>query len=159
MRVYPDELICLPFRCKHGKQTELNSAMDQQQIEKELNFLTSRSSGSGGQHVNKTETKVEARFEVDASTALSAAEKRKVHSALSNRISKEGILAVSADSRRSQVLNRGAAVKKLLRLIKKALRARKRRKGPQPLKANPQKRLERKRKQSEKKALRGKIKI
>lgn len=159
MRVYPDELICLPFRCKHGKQTELNSAMDQQQIEKELNFLTSRSSGSGGQHVNKTETKVEARFEVDASTALSAAEKRKVHSALGNRISKEGILAVSADSRRSQVLNRGAAIKKLLRLIKKALRARKRRKGPQPLKANPQKRLERKRRQSEKKALRGKIKI
>ena len=105
--------------------------MDQQQLEKELNFLTSRSSGSGGQHVNKTETKVEARFEVGASSALSPAEKRKVYSALSNRISKEGILAVSSDSRRSQVLNRGAA----------------------------QKRLERKRQQSEKKALRGKIKI
>ena len=131
MCIYPDELICLPFRCSHGKSTEPHSAMDQQQLEKELNFLTSRSSGSGGQHVNKTETKVEARFEVGASSALSPAEKRKVYSALSNRISKEGILAVSSDSRRSQVLNRGAA----------------------------QKRLERKRQQSEKKALRGKIKI
>lgn len=133
--------------------------MDKQQIEKELNFLTSRSSGSGGQHVNKTETKVEARFEVDASDALTPSEKRKVHRELSNRISKEGILAVSSDSRRSQVLNRGAAVKKLLRLIKKALRARKRRKGPRSLKANPKKRLDNKRRQSEKKALRGKIKI
>lgn len=159
MCIYPDELICLPSRCRQGKSTEPYSTMDQQQIEKELNFLTSRSSGNGGQHVNKTETKVEARFKVDASSALSAAEKRKVHSALGNRISKEGILAVSSDSRRSQVLNRGAAVKKLLRLIKKALRARKPRKGPQPLKANPRKRLERKRRQSEKKALRGKIKI
>ncbi|MEQ8703636.1 MAG: alternative ribosome rescue aminoacyl-tRNA hydrolase ArfB [Phaeodactylibacter sp.] len=133
--------------------------MDQQQIEKELNFLTSRSSGSGGQHVNKTETKVEARFEVDASGALTPAEKRKVHEALANRISKEGILSVTSDARRSQVLNRGAAVKKLLRLIKKALRVRKRRKGPPQLKANPKKRLERKRRHSEKKALRGKIKI
>lgn len=133
--------------------------MDTKQIEKELNFITSRSSGSGGQHVNKTETRVEARFEVETSDALTPYEKRKVQEALSNRISKEGILAVSSDSRRSQVLNRGAAVKKLLRLIKKALRARKRRKGPRPLKANPKKRLDRKRRQSEKKALRGRIKI
>lgn len=134
--------------------------MDKQQIEKELNFQTSRSSGSGGQHVNKTETKVEARFEVDASAALTSYEKRKVRESLGNRISKEGILAVTSDSRRSQVLNRGAAVKKLLRLIKKALRARKRRKGPRrPLKANPKKRLDNKKRQAEKKALRGKIKI
>jgi ribosome-associated protein len=133
--------------------------MDKQQLEKELNFKTSRSSGSGGQHVNKTETKVEARFEVDASSALTFYEKRKVRQSLSNRISKEGILSVTSDSRRSQVLNRGAAVKKLLRLIKKALRARKRRKGPRPLKANPKKRLDNKKQQSEKKALRGKVKI
>ena len=133
--------------------------MDQHRIEKELNYQTSRSSGSGGQHVNKTETKVEVRFEVDASDALNAAEKRRIKAALGNRISKAGVLSVSSDSRRSQVLNRGAAVKKLFRLLKKALRARKRRKSPRPLKANPKKRLEEKRRQSEKKALRGNIKI
>lgn len=133
--------------------------MDKQQIEKELNFQTSRSSGSGGQHVNKTETRVEARLEIDASSALTPQEKRKIHQSLSGRISKEGILFVTADSHRSQVLNRGAAVKKLLRLIIKALRARKRRKGPRPLKANSKKRLDNKKRQSEKKALRGKIKI
>lgn len=133
--------------------------MDQHKIEKELNYQTSRSSGSGGQHVNKTETKVEVRFEVDASDALSAYEKRRIKAALGNRISKAGVLSVSSDSRRSQVLNRGAAVKKLFRLLKKALRNRKRRKGPRPLKANPKKRLDDKRRQSEKKALRGNIKI
>lgn len=133
--------------------------MDQQQLAKEIKYITSRSSGSGGQHVNKTETKVEARLSLDDANSLSNAEKLKVRKALSNRISSEGVLAVSADRSRSQLLNRNAAEKKLIRLIVKALRPVKPRTGPKAMKANPYERLENKRRHAEKKALRGKIKI
>jgi len=126
-------------------------------LDKELNFKTSRSSGSGGQHVNKTETRVELRFDLGASEGLSANEQRRIHEALGNRISKEGILTVASSSRRSQILNKKEAVKKFYRLLKKALRKRKRRSGPKPLKANTAKRLRNKKIRSEKKALRGKV--
>ncbi len=131
--------------------------MDTNQIDKELTFRTSRSSGSGGQHVNKTETQVELLFQPATSEGLSLSERKRIEQALGKRINKEGWLSVRSSARRSQVLNKKEAVKKFYRLIEKALRKRKRRSGPKPLKANPRKRLEEKRRQSEKKALRGKI--
>jgi ribosome-associated protein len=131
--------------------------MDTNILDKELNFKTSRSSGSGGQHVNKTETRVELRFDLEASEGLSANEQRRIRESLGNRISKEGILTVASSSRRSQILNKKEVVKKFYRLLKKALRKRKRRSGPKPLKANSAKRLRNKKHHSEKKALRGKV--
>lgn len=131
--------------------------MDTSILDKELNFKTSRSSGSGGQHVNKTETRVEVRFDLDASAGLSNVERKRVRKALANRISQEGILTVASSNRRSQILNKKEAIKKFYRLLKKALRRRPRRKGPKPLKANPAKRLSDKKKHADKKALRGKV--
>lgn len=131
--------------------------MDTSILDKELTFRTSRSSGSGGQHVNKTETRVELRFDLDASEGLSSSEQKRIRKALGNRISQAGVLTVASSNRRSQVLNKKEAVKKFYRLLKKALRRRPRRRGPKPLKANPAKRLQNKKQQAEKKALRGKV--
>jgi len=131
--------------------------MDTNILDKELNFRTSRSSGSGGQHVNKTETRVELLFDVEASEGLTDVERRRIRRALGNRISKEGTLSVASSNRRSQVLNKKEAIKKFYRLLKKALRSAKRRRGSRPLKANTAKRLKDKRHHAEKKALRGKV--
>lgn len=130
--------------------------MDIKALEKELRYRTMRSSGSGGQHVNKVETKVELLFEVDASRVLTDAQKQRIREELSGRINKEGVLIVGAGNRRSQVLNRSAALKKFQRLITQALRPRKKRKPVSQLKAHPEKRLREKKKRSEKKALRKK---
>lgn len=131
--------------------------MDTSILDKELTFRTSRSSGSGGQHVNKTETRVELRFDLNASEGLSSSEQKRIRKALGNRISQAGVLTVASSNRRSQALNKKEAVKKFYRLLKKALRRRPRRRGPKPLKANPAKRLQNKKQQAEKKALRGKV--
>lgn len=144
-------------RVGHARNTTIQNCMDTNILDKELSFRTSRSSGSGGQHVNKTETRVELLFDVKASEGLTETERRRVRRALGNRISKDGTLAVASSSRRSQVLNKKEAVKKFYRLLKKAIRSAKRRRGPRPLKANAAKRLKDKRHHSEKKALRGKV--
>ena len=140
-----------------GEFTIAYPRMDTNILDKELIFKTSRSSGSGGQHVNKTETRVEVRFDLDASEGLTATEQRRIRKALGKRISQSGILAVASSSRRSQVLNKKEAVNKFYRLLKKALRRRPKRKGPKPLKANPVQRLRDKKRHAEKKALRGKV--
>lgn len=130
--------------------------MDFKALEKELRFRASRSSGSGGQHVNKVETKVELLFDVGNSSVLSEAEKQRIREELAGRINKEGLLVVAASNSRSQLLNKGAAVKKFERLVSKALRPRKKRKPAGALKAHPEKRITEKKKRSEKKAWRGK---
>ncbi|MCO6493282.1 MAG: aminoacyl-tRNA hydrolase [Phaeodactylibacter sp.] len=130
--------------------------MDLKALEKELKYRTMRSSGSGGQHVNKVETRVELLFDVGNSQALSGEEKQRVREALGGRINKEGLLVVGAGNRRSQLLNRSAALKKFQRLIAEALRPRKKRRPVSHLAANPEKRLQEKKKQAEKKARRKK---
>lgn len=130
--------------------------MDLKALEKELRFRASRSSGSGGQHVNKVETKVELLFDVDNSRALSEAEKKRIREGLAGRINKEGLLIVTAGNLRSQILNRSAALRKFERLVTDALRPRKKRKPVSTLAAHPEKRLLEKKKRSEKKAWRSK---
>ncbi|HWB62610.1 MAG TPA: alternative ribosome rescue aminoacyl-tRNA hydrolase ArfB [Chitinophagales bacterium] len=88
----------------------------------ELQFKTSRSSGAGGQHVNKTETKVELLFDVQASALLSAKEKETILQKLESRINAEGILQVSCATGRSQAGNKEGAVKKFYALLEKALK-------------------------------------
>ena len=130
--------------------------MDFKALEKELRYRTMRSSGSGGQHVNKVETKVELLFDVDNSQALSDAEKQRIREELGRRINKDGLLVVGAGNRRSQMLNKSAALKKFERLLTRALQPRKKGKPVSQLTANPEKRIREKKRRSEKKAWRNK---
>jgi ribosome-associated protein len=87
----------------------------------ELKFSTARSAGSGGQHVNKTETKVELIFDVQNSEALTDKEKGIILEKLASRISKNNVLRMSCQTERSQVWNKKIVIQKFLNAIKKAL--------------------------------------
>ena len=98
------------------------SLMDQHQIETELEFKAVRSSGPGGQHANKTSTKVELSFHVENSNGLSEAEKGRIQRKLENRINREGFLKMSSEDSRSQHSNREIVIHNFLELIKSALK-------------------------------------
>lgn len=132
--------------------------MDIPQIQKELKFRTSRSSGSGGQNVNKLETRVEALFEVETSSGLNSDEKSLIQTKLAARINKEGLLSTVAQESRTQLSNKEKAIKKMLNLLETALIPEpEREEVPERLVANPRKRKKAKSVQSEKKAARKKI--
>jgi ribosome-associated protein len=132
--------------------------MNQLLIEKELKFRTSRSSGSGGQNVNKVETRVELIFEPALSQGLDADEKRLIAEKLANRITKEGQIIVVAQESRSQGSNRAHALRRFFALIQKALEPEPDRDEiPETLIAHPAKRKKVKKIVSEKKLNRKKI--
>ncbi|PHN02793.1 alternative ribosome rescue aminoacyl-tRNA hydrolase ArfB [Flavilitoribacter nigricans] len=132
--------------------------MDINILKAELDFRTSRSSGSGGQHVNKVATRVELLFDVDASQFLNDSQKARIKRKLYNRITKEGVLLLDCSETRSQHRNKQLVIEQFEHLIREALRPPKRRKKvPNARQANPRKRLENKRRHSQKKALRGKV--
>lgn len=88
----------------------------------ELRFTASRSGGPGGQHVNKTSSKVNLHWDVANTSALSSAERDRVMRRLGTRINAEGILTVAVDTERSQHQNREIARERLARLVREALR-------------------------------------
>ncbi len=122
--------------------------------DQELELSFSRSGGPGGQHVNTSATKVELRFDVDASRALDDSQKRRVREALANRITADGVLVLSASEHRSQARNREAVVGRFVNLLADALRPHRRRLPTRPTRASKQRRLEDKRRRSDKKRLR-----
>ncbi len=89
--------------------------------EDELTFKTSRSSGPGGQNVNKLNTRVTVLFDVSRSPSLSDDQKRLIVSRLSTRMDREGMLHVASQKHRSQEANRRAAVGRLRELLREAL--------------------------------------
>jgi ribosome-associated protein len=87
----------------------------------ELTFTASKSSGPGGQYVNKVNTRITLWFDVAGSRCLSDDQKRRIRTHLSTRISKTGVLRVVAQSSRSQIANRELAAERFVELIKEAL--------------------------------------
>ena len=126
-------------------------------FEKEFEFQTSRSSGPGGQHVNKTESRVELRFNVDQSELLSEEEKALIREKQGRRINQEGILQVFAQEYKSQKQNKDLAIKRFFHYLGESLKKTKKRVATKPSNKAKEKRLDLKKRQSEKKALRGKI--
>jgi ribosome-associated protein len=120
----------------------------------EFTFLTSRSSGPGGQNVNKVNTKVEVRFNFRLSAGLSEAEKDLISKKLKTRINATGELVVKSQSERSQLRNRKNAIEKVYLIISYALTEKPERKPTAPTKKSQQERLNEKHKISLKKKLR-----
>jgi len=122
---------------------------------KELTYLTSRSSGPGGQHVNKTESKVELRWNLDKSNALSEEKKEVLRKRLGKKLSTEGELIMYSQETRSQLKNKEIVTNRFLELIERMLRPRKRRISTKPRRSAVEKRLKDKKENSEKKRRRG----
>lgn len=123
----------------------------------EFQFLTSRSSGPGGQNVNKVNSKVELRFDIQNSTLLSEDQKEILAVKLASKISSEGILSVVSQRDRSQLANKEDAISKFYLMISKALKPVKHRKSTRPTKGSVEKRLTGKRIKAEIKQNRSKI--
>jgi ribosome-associated protein len=120
----------------------------------EVQVSASRSGGPGGQNVNKVSTKIEIRFNVQASEALTEEEKQLILHKVKNRINLEGELIVTSATERSQWRNREKAEIKFIDIIEKALTIPRRRKQTKPTAASKQKRIENKKQTAQKKELR-----
>jgi ribosome-associated protein len=116
----------------------------------EIELRFSRSSGPGGQHAQKTETRVEAVFDVEASAGLTPAQKTRVTSRAGP------VLRAVAQDERSQARNRELAVERLVAELRDALRVERRRRPTKPTPASRERRLEQKRRRGETKQLRRK---
>jgi ribosome-associated protein len=122
--------------------------MDAESIRREITFRVSRSSGPGGQHAQKSSTRVEALFDVEASEGLSDAERARVVDRLGS------VVRAIAQDERSQARNRELAAERVLEQVRKAARPRRRRTATAPTKASRERRLEEKRLRGEAKRLR-----
>lgn len=118
---------------------------------KELNLKAVRSGGAGGQHVNKTSSKVEVSFNIPNSAALSEDEKQRLLKKQDSRISKEGVIVMQSDETRSQHKNKSLVIERLLKWLEENLKEKKLRKKTKPSKAVIEKRLKEKKRQALKK--------
>lgn len=130
-------------------------AIDLEQLQKEVIYKTSRSSGAGGQHVNKVETRVTLLWNVFDSQIFTREQKTLIESTLSNRIQADGYLQLSSSESRSQAANKEKALRRLVDLIAMALQPEKKRIPTRIPRTKVLQRLDRKKRQSGKKADRG----
>ena len=130
--------------------------IDEEALISELNFKAVRSSGSGGQNVNKVSSKIELAFNLSESDVLSSGEKDRLISKLSHRLTKEYVLLLQCDESRSQHKNKELAIKRFFEIIEKGLIVPKKRVPTKIPKSVIRKRLKNKHNLSVKKATRKK---
>jgi len=123
----------------------------------ELEFRFSRSRGPGGQHVNRSATRVELLFNVARSPSLTEVQRQRLLKRLAGRIDSEGMLRVVAQSERSQLRNRQEAIARFQALLQQALREHKRRRLTKVPRWAKERRLAAKRRRSEIKRYRRKV--
>ena len=126
--------------------------MNSDPLRHEVTYKATRSGGAGGQHVNKTSTRVELYWDLAASQTLSEDEKTRAREVLAPRLTQEGILILSADRSRSQLKNKQVVTEKFIRLLENAVRPPRVRKPTRVPAAVKRKRLENKRLRAEVKA-------
>lgn len=121
-------------------------------LQSELQFKAVRSSGAGGQNVNKVASKVELTFDLDASLGLSDVEKERLKKTIFNRLTKDGLLLLQCEESRSQHKNKALVIDRFFEVIEAGLIVPKKRKVTKVPRAVVKKRLKNKRVRSEKKA-------
>ena len=120
----------------------------------ELHFRTSRSSGPGGQNVNKLETRVELLFDVANSPLFSSEQRERILLNLASRIDAKGVLHISSQQSRSQWENKQKTIEKFVSLLRDAVKVKKKRMKTAPTRSSNETRVQRKKKHSQKKKLR-----
>lgn len=133
---------------------QLEARIERGEFLRELTFQTARSSGPGGQNVNKVETKVLLFFDITNSQILTDEEKAKVFSKFSNKVDQTGVLQLQSQEKRSQIQNKDLVIGKFYDLLRKAFEKKKIRKVSKPSKGAVEKRLQSKKQHSEKKKAR-----
>ena len=123
--------------------------MNKEFLINELLFKAIKSSGAGGQHVNKVSSKVVLSFDVAQSNALSSGEKNRLYKTLSSKLTNEKILLLSCDDSRSQMQNKNKVIERFLELLKVGLYVPKKRLASKPSKASIQRMKDKKKKRGE----------
>ena len=118
---------------------------------KEVKFRFSRSSGKGGQNVNKVETRVELSFDITNSGILTYEEKELLLNKLKNRLDLSGVLHITSQTERTQLSNKKRIIERFFKIIQNAVKKEKVRLSTKPTKGSREKRIEAKKKLGEKK--------
>ena len=125
--------------------------MKNEELLAECSFKAVRSSGPGGQHVNKTSSKVVLRWDLNASQVFDEEQKFRLCDKLANKLTKDNVLVINNEQSRSQHKNKEAIIQQFFHTIKNGLQRQKRRKKTKPSRISKLKRLNSKKRHAEKK--------